>query len=204
PSDSSQQGLLEEVLEDYMQRLDRGEVVDREQFLARHPELIDELRSYFAGSDELERLARPTPREPPAVSPYPTLPERPGLAGASSVDGGVRRVGDYELLEQIGQGGMGVIYKARQLSLQRLVAVKMIRPDRLATAADVLRFRSEAEAAADLDHPNIAPIYEVGAHEGGHYFSMKLIGGGSLAAHPPRLRSGLGAGGDTIATPARA
>jgi WD40 repeat protein/tRNA A-37 threonylcarbamoyl transferase component Bud32 len=204
PSDSSRQGLLEEVLEDYMQRLDRGEVVDREQFLARHPELSDELRSYFAGSDEVERLARPARRELPALSPSPTPPETPGLEETTSAHGGVRRVGDYELLEQIGQGGMGVIYKARQLSLQRLVAVKMIRPDRLATAADVLRFRSEAEAAADLDHPNIAPIYEVGEHEGAHYFSMKLIGGGSLAEHLPRLRSDPQAGVDLMATVARA
>jgi WD40 repeat protein/tRNA A-37 threonylcarbamoyl transferase component Bud32 len=204
PSDSSQQGLLEEVLEDYMQRLDRGEVVDREQFLARHPELIDELRSYFAGSDEVERLAQPARREPPALPRSPILSETPCLEGTSSANREFRRVGDYELLEQIGQGGMGVIYKARQLSLQRLVAVKMIRPDRLVTTADVLRFRSEAEAAADLDHPNIAPIYEIGEHEGGHYFSMKLIGGGSLAAHLPRLRSDARAGVDLMVTVARA
>jgi WD40 repeat protein/tRNA A-37 threonylcarbamoyl transferase component Bud32 len=204
PSDSSQQGLLEEVLEDYMQRLDRGEVVDREQFLAKHPELSDELRSYFAGTDEVERLARPARRESPALSHSPTLPETPSLEGTPSAHGAVRRVGDYELLEQIGQGGMGVIYKARQLSLSRLVAVKMIRPDRLATAADVLRFRSEAEAAADLDHPNIAPIYEVGEHEREHYFSMKLLGGGSLAEHLPRLRSDLRAAVGLMATVARA
>ncbi|HEY7422811.1 MAG TPA: serine/threonine-protein kinase [Gemmataceae bacterium] len=204
PSDSSQQGLLEEVLEDYMQRLDRGEVVDREQFLARHPGLIDELRSYFAGSDEVERLAKPARREPLAFSHSPTQPETSGPEGTLLAHSEVRRVGDYELLEQIGRGGMGVIYKARQLSLQRLVAVKMIRPDRLATTADVVRFRSEAEAAADLDHPNIAPIYEVGEHEGEHYFSMKLIGGGSLAEHLPRLRVDLRAAVELMATVARA
>src|SRR5262249_7915261 len=108
------------------------------------------------------------------------------------------------LLEQIGQGGMGVIYRARQRSLQRLVALKMIRPDRLAAAADVVRFRSEAEAAASLDHPNIVPIYEVGEHQGQHYFSMKLVEGRSLARHLPRLASDLPTAADLLATVARA
>src|SRR5262249_28099952 len=193
--------LLEEVLEEYMRRLDRGEVVDRDQFLAQHPELADELRSYFAGTDEVERLHKRPGRETPVLSPSRGLPE----TGESPPGSGAgRRVGEYELLEQIGYGGMGVIYKARQVRLQRLVALKMIRPDRLASPGDVLRFRSEAEAAASLDHPNVAPIYEVGEDEGEHYFSMKLIEGGSVAQQLPRLAADLPAGVRLLTTVARA
>ena len=108
------------------------------------------------------------------------LDEGQSEAGTLPKGTSVRYFGDYELQRVLGQGGMGIVYKARQISLNRAVALKMIKAAEFATDEEHRRFRNEAEAVARLDHPNIVPIFEVGRYEDQHYFSMKLIAGESL------------------------
>jgi serine/threonine-protein kinase len=176
---SSREQRLNEIVATYLLALENGQPPDPEELLAHHPDLADDLRAFLADHKRMHRAAaplRPAAANPAAAAPLPPT----DCAAADASLGKVRYFGDYELLEEIARGGMGVVYKARQISLNRVVALKMILAGQLASEAEVQRFRIEAEAAAGLDHPNIVPIHEVGEHQGQHYFSMKLIEGGSL------------------------
>src|SRR5437762_788731 len=112
-------------------------------------------------------------------------------------------LGDYELLEEVGRGGQGVVYRAHQKSLNRTVALKVIGLGYWATEAHVKRFRREAEAAASLDHPSIVPIYEVGERDGQCYFSMKFVEGGQLDEVVRRAPMSIRQGAELIAKVAR-
>jgi len=191
---------LERVLADYLHAAEAGTPPDRAALFAAHPDLADDLASFLRNRSVVERVAAP-------LRDRPLLPETlDGTAAPTAVPDGavVRYFGDYEVLGEIARGGMGVVFKARQVSLNRVVALKMILRGELATPADVQRFRAEAEVAASLDHPGIVPIYEVGEHNGQHYFSMKLVEGGNLGGRVPELVGDPRAAARLVAAVARA
>ncbi len=184
---------VNEAIAGYLEAVERGEKPDMVRFLAEHADLGAELNSFFAnrsqfrrhvgeqtpGATSQSRALGNAPGEPSSDPHEPTLTyQERGVPSPKNV---LRYFGDYELVHEIARGGMGVVYKARQVTLNRIVAVKMILGGQIAGPEDVQRFHTEAEAAAQLDHPGIVPIYEVGEQDGQHYFSMGFVEGQSLA-----------------------
>src|SRR5262249_36232316 len=161
---------LGEVLAAYLRAAEVGQAPDRQEFLARHPDLADELGAFLSGREQVERMAAPLRQAALAASAggapqgsgaTPDAALAPSRAAAVSLPASFD---DFEVLEELGRGGMGVVYKARQKSLHRLVALKVVTLDPLGSDAERQRLRNEAELAAHLDHPRIVPIYEVGDH----------------------------------------
>jgi serine/threonine protein kinase len=190
---------LDDLINEFLKAAEAGQGPDVDKWIERHPDLAAELKKFLDDYERFERWAKPVRAlvRPAAgggsgpLSETARVGERPSAGPA--VGDTVRYFGDYEIEQEIGRGGMGAVFKARQRKLDRPVALKMILAGRFSSVKDVQRFRAEAEAAANLDHPGIVPIYEIGEHEGQHYFSMKLVEGQSfsqwLTQHRPPASS---------------
>ena len=183
----------EEHLKDLFSRALEKVPGERAHFLQEackeDPGLRLQVESLLSAHERAGTLLTRTPRlSAPEIAPAPvagksaeTIVISEGALVPELAEPKARCFADYELLEEIAHGAMGVVYKARQISLNRLVAIKMILTGQFATEAEVKRFHTEAEAAANLNHPNLVGIYEVGNYAGQHYFSMQYIQGRSLA-----------------------
>ncbi|KAA1262223.1 Serine/threonine-protein kinase PknB [Rubripirellula obstinata] len=178
-SETEQQ--LANVLSDVTDAICRGELIDIEAICEQNPEISGELKRLL-GAVLITDTAGAVGDEGPAADDQETSPDAPkshpmkrwrSLKLPTTV-------GDYELIEELGRGGMGVVFRARQISLDREVAVKMILRGRLASDVDLSRFLAEASATAKLEHPHIVPVYDVGDVDGRPFFSMQLIDGVTL------------------------
>jgi len=173
--------ILAKILDDWTRELREGRPVDVDAAARRHPKLEAELRELWGTLRLAEEIGRSASRGKPG-----DLAKAETVDDASGAPGGAAHpppagVGEYEILEELGRGGMGVVYKARKRGLERTVALKMLLRGAHASAADMARFRSEVESASQLEHPNIAPVYDVGSSNGEPYFTMRFIEGTTLA-----------------------
>ncbi len=148
---------LVRVLDQYLADLDAGCAPSHERLLAEHPALASQLKPCLSGIEFIHRAARPASGTP-------------------------SRLGDFEIIREVGRGGMGVVYEARQLSLKRKVALKVLRFGGVADSDAMERFQREAETVAQLHHTNIVPIFAIGEQQGVFYYAMQFIEGRSLAA----------------------
>lgn len=171
--------LIMQVIEGMLSDARDGKHPDWSGVQKQHPTIIGEIRELWATAmiaEDFADLSRLDIEQSAGSGSFPMTQI------VASTDANVAsRIGDYELLAEIGRGGMGVVYRARQVSLDRIVALKMLLRGSLASDADLARFRAEAEATARLNHPNIIPVYEIGEYEEQPYFSMKYIEGKTLA-----------------------
>jgi serine/threonine protein kinase/Tfp pilus assembly protein PilF len=168
------------ILEGYLDDLERGSQPNPEELVARHPELAEQLRSHL---DKLTVLHRAS-----AGLRAPGLTEIDDFAGRLDEHG---YLGDYRILRQVGRGGMGVVYEAEQMSLSRHVALKVLPFATALEAKQLERFKREAQAAAQLHHSHIVPVYAVGNERGVYYYAMQFIEGRTLAALIQELASEL-------------
>jgi serine/threonine protein kinase len=174
-------GQVEEVLgilEGYWDRLERGEQPSLEELAAKYPRYADLLRGHAGALDQLHHAAA-------GIDPDPSAAPDARVRG---------RLGDYRIIRQVGRGGMGVVYEAEQLSLGRRVALKVLPFAATLDARQLQRFKNEAQAAAQLHHSNIVPVFAVGCDRGVHYYAMQFIDGRTLAQLITDLRTPTPAG----------
>lgn len=164
---SDQDDQIFNLLEELLTRIHAGETVNIEECLHHNPEIADEVRQLWATIIVAENFSLPQDESesPKDIRSEPMPLELP----------------DYELIEEIGRGGMGVVYRARQISLNRIVAIKTLLSGSVATSVNQLRFQSEAESAGGLDHPHIVSVFEIGESKSQPFFSMPYIEGTTLA-----------------------
>ena len=178
PENRPPSAAIEQLIAEYLLSEEQGKSVGAEEFIARHPTHAKDLREFFQLHQGLQSgmatNATLPANEQQSTNKFPTLDSSP--IGNVPFD-----LGDYEVLEEIDRGGMGVVYKARHRPLERIVALKVIRSGELARQEEIDRFLSEAEAAAGLSHPGIVPIHEVGTMHGLVFYTMAYIEGKSLA-----------------------
>jgi len=172
-----QKDRLTNLLDRYLSQLEKGLPPPRESLLETNPDLAGPLQTYFESLDELYDMAAGFQR-PEVDAPC----EDPTPAGED------RRLGDFRLLREIGRGGMGVVYEAQQISLGRRVALKVLPFAAVLDSRQIARFKHEAQAAAQLNHPNIVSVFAVGVERGVHYYAMQLIDGQPLDRALEELR----------------
>ena len=161
--------LVGQVVEEYFQRLKRGERPQLDEFVEQYPEISDMLKTVIPGLQAAE----------------PTTDAAPTGAVAHEQH---KQLGDFRILRQIGRGGMGIVYEAEQISMKRRVALKVLPLAGLVDELKIRRFQNEVRAVAALNHPNIVPVYMVGEERGVHYYAMQLIRGRSLSEVISSLR----------------
>lgn len=173
---------FDEVIADFLEAIERGETPDRLRILSEHSELRPDLVEFFRDHDEMCGVV-----DPHAIGNHETIQSSKGESGrpldteVGTTDGSQKRmIGSYQILGEINRGGMGIVFKALDPALNRIVALKIIRSGKLASESDVHRFHTEAKAAAKLDHPGIVAVHEVGNHQGQPFFSMAFIEGQNL------------------------